>query len=222
MKFKDWNIKGKQKNPTLKYSIDGYLFESDKHIMEYVPSLKDYEIRNRIQSNKPIYRHWFKLKTPIKNMSCEEVENSLIDCKIRMECPIIRCEGIEFHSTNEAGEYFNVSAERIRQKLLSIDWSDYVYLYDKDTSNLVSFKNLNNRTPKVPKVPKRRLTNIEKLEKQKLAYEGYKIKYKEKYYQNLEENRKIARERYYINLEENRERAKESTRRRRERIKLSK
>jgi DNA modification methylase len=59
IKYKDWQIIGNETNPILKYSIDGYLFESVIHIAKYV-GLSESEIRSRISSNSLIYSHWIK------------------------------------------------------------------------------------------------------------------------------------------------------------------
>ena len=39
------------------------------------------------------------------------------ECGLELEKPIIDIEGNSFYSLKEAGEYLNISAERVRQKL---------------------------------------------------------------------------------------------------------
>jgi DNA modification methylase len=129
IKYKDWQVIGKETNPILKYSIDGYLFESVSHIMKYVP-LTESEIRKRIISNSSVYSHWFKLETPIVYVSYQENEKSLENCDIRCEIPIIECNGIQFYSLKEAGEHFGLSSERIRQKIVSPKFPTFFYISD--------------------------------------------------------------------------------------------
>ena len=82
--------------------------------------------RQYIESNNPTYRHWKKVEN-IK-LSYEEMENSWKK-NIRIKLPTINCEGIEFYSTEEAGNYFGLSGERIRQKIVSTNYPEYFYIY---------------------------------------------------------------------------------------------
>ena len=131
IKYKDWQIIGKETKPILKYSIDGYLFESAVHIAKYV-GLDESEIRNRISSNSQIYSHWIKLVTPVTDVSYDENENSLKDCDIRCEIPIIECNGIQFYSLKEAADYFGLSSERIRQKIVSPKYPTFFYISNNE------------------------------------------------------------------------------------------
>jgi hypothetical protein len=131
IKYKDWQIIGKETKPILKYSIDGYLFESAVHIAKYV-GLDESEIRNRISSNSQIYSHWIKLATPVTDVSYDENENSLKDCDIRCEIPIIECNGIQFYSLKEAADYFGLSSERIRQKIVSPKYPTFFYISNNE------------------------------------------------------------------------------------------
>ena len=131
IKYKDWQIIGKETNPILKYSIDGYLFESAVHIAKYV-GLDESEIRNRISSNSQIYSHWIKLATPVTDVSYDENENSLKECDIRCEIPIIECNGMQFYSLKEAADYFGLSSERIRQKIVSPKYPTFFYISNNE------------------------------------------------------------------------------------------
>ena len=53
----------------------------------------------------------------------------LWDLNIQLERAIISCEGQEFYSLKEAAEYFEVSSERVRQKLKDKKYLDWKYLY---------------------------------------------------------------------------------------------
>ena len=128
IKYKDWQIIGQETNPVLKISLDGYLFESPIQASQYV-DMSVGEIRNRIYSSNPLYRHWIQLEEPVTNISYTDHEKSLIECKIREQLTTISCEGIEFYSIKEAAQHFGVSDERVRQKLVNDDVKEYFYLY---------------------------------------------------------------------------------------------
>ncbi len=129
IKYKDWQIIGEETKPTLKISLDGYLFESPIHASQYI-DMSVGEIRNRIYSTNPLYRHWIQLEEPITDITYEDNDKKLEGCNIREQLTTISCEGIEFYSIKEAATHFNVSDERIRQKLVSSDYNEYKYLYE--------------------------------------------------------------------------------------------
>jgi hypothetical protein len=87
------------------------------------------EIRNRIYSSNPLYRHWVQLEEPITDISYEDHEKSLEGVVIREQLHTIQCEGIDFYSIKDAAQHFSVSDERIRQKLVSDEHPTYIYLY---------------------------------------------------------------------------------------------
>ncbi len=129
IKYKDWQIIGEETKPTLKISLDGYLFESPIHASNYI-NMSVGEIRNRIYSTNPLYRHWIQLENPITDISYEDNDKKLEGCKIREQLTTISCEGIEFYSIKDAANHFGVSDERIRQKLVNDDNKEYFYLYE--------------------------------------------------------------------------------------------
>jgi len=122
--YKDWQILGEETLPHIKYEVGGVPFETPKQISKLC-GLSESECRNRINSNNPIYRHW--IRTNSWNISYEEMEE-IWECGIELEKPTISCEGNQFYSIKEAGEFFNLSSERIRQKLKDKTHSDYFYL----------------------------------------------------------------------------------------------
>ena len=122
--YKDWQILGEETLPHIKYEVGGVPFETPKQISKLC-GLSESECRNRINSNNPIYRHW--IRTNSWNISYEEMEE-IWECGIELEKPTISCEGNQFYSIKEAGEFFNLSSERIRQKLKDKSYSDYFYL----------------------------------------------------------------------------------------------
>src|SRR6056300_723559 len=111
--YKDWQILGEETLPHIKYEVGGVPFENPKQISKLC-GLSESECRNRINSNNPIYRHW--IRTEGWNISYEEMEE-IWECGIELEKPIIKCEGNNFYSLNEAAEHFGISSERVRQKL---------------------------------------------------------------------------------------------------------
>jgi len=128
IKYKDWQIIGEETKPSLKISLDGVLFESPIQASQYI-DMNVGEIRNRIYSSNPLYRHWIQLEEPITDISYEEHEKSLKGCNIRFQLTTISCDGLEFYSIKDAGQHFNLSDERIRQKLVSNEHPNYIYLY---------------------------------------------------------------------------------------------
>ena len=123
-KYKEWQIIGEETKPTIKCEVDGIPFESPKQISNLV-GLSENECRYRVDSNNPIYRHW--KRTDEWDITYQEMQD-LWKGDIRLELPMISCDGMEFYSLNEAGEYFNISSERVRQKLNSDKYFNWIYL----------------------------------------------------------------------------------------------
>ena len=124
-KYKDWQIIGEETNPIIKYEIDGVPFENPKQVADKL-GITESEARNYFESNNPLYRHWKKVER--NDISYDDMFDEQTHSKIQLELPIIECEGLQFYSLKEAGEYFNCSDERIRQKLKSDKHTDYIYL----------------------------------------------------------------------------------------------
>jgi DNA modification methylase len=125
-KYKDWQIIGEETNPTIKYEIEGVPFENPKQVADKL-GITESEARNYFESNNPLYRHWKKVER--NDISYDDMFDEQTHSKIQLELPIIECEGLQFYSLKEAGEYFNCSDERIRQKLKSDKHTDYIYLF---------------------------------------------------------------------------------------------
>ena len=125
-KYKDWQIVGAETKPTIRYEVDGIPFETPKQIAELIGGdFSEQRARNFIDSGNLKYRHW--KKTDEWDITYDEMEK-LWNCKIRIELPIISCEGIEFYSLLEAANHFKCSDERIRQKLKSDKYLDFLYI----------------------------------------------------------------------------------------------
>ena len=125
-KYKDWQIVGAETKPTIRYEVDGIPFETPKQIAELIGGdFSEQRARNFIDSGNLKYRHW--KKTDEWDITYDEMEK-LWNGTIRIEVPIISCEGMEFYSLLEAANHFKCSDERIRQKLKSDKYLDFVYI----------------------------------------------------------------------------------------------
>ena len=125
-KYKDWQIVGAETKPTIRYEVDGIPFETPKQIAELIGGdFSEQRARNFIDSGNLKYRHW--KKTDEWDITYDEMEK-LWNSTIRIEVPIISCEGIEFYSLLEAANHFKCSDERIRQKLKSDKYLDFLYI----------------------------------------------------------------------------------------------
>jgi DNA modification methylase len=126
-KYKEWQIIGEETNPNIKYEVDGVPFENPKQIAELIGGdMTESIARNYIESNNPKYRHW--KKTDGWDITYEEMQD-LWDNNIRLELPIISCDGKQFYSIIDAATFFGCSDERIRQKLKSDKHTDFIYLF---------------------------------------------------------------------------------------------
>ena len=126
-KYKEWQIIGEETKPDIKYEVDGIPFENPKQIAELIGGdMSESMARNYIESNNPKYRHWKKVDG--WDITYEEMQD-LWERNITLELPIISCDGNEFYSIIEAADYFGCSDERIRQKLKSEKYTDYIYLF---------------------------------------------------------------------------------------------
>lgn len=125
-KYKDWQIVGAETKPTIRYEVDGIPFETPKQIAELIGGdFSEQRARNFIESGNLKYRHW--KKTDEWNITYEEMEDKWGE-NIRIELPVISCEGIEFYSLLDAANHFKCSDERIRQKLKSDKYMDFFYI----------------------------------------------------------------------------------------------
>ena len=126
-KYKEWQVIGEETNPKIRYEVDGVYFESPKQISDLLKGeITEQVARQYIESNNPLYRHWKRVDDI--NITYEQMEN-IWNNKIRIELPIIECEGLQFYSTEDAGKHFGLTGERIRQKVVSDSYVDYFYIY---------------------------------------------------------------------------------------------
>jgi hypothetical protein len=126
-KYQDWQIIGQETKPNIRYSVDGIPFESPKQIADLIGGdFTEAIARSYINSTNPIYRHWKREEG--WDITYEEMYNLQLDDSIYIEKPIISCEGKEFLSYRDAARYFGLSDERIRQKVKSDKYKDWVSL----------------------------------------------------------------------------------------------
>ena len=126
-KYKEWQIIGEETKPDIKYEVDGIPFENPKQVAELIGGdMSESMARNYIESNNPKYRHWKKADG--WDITYEQMQD-LWEKNIRLELPIISCDGKEFYSIIDAANFFGCSDERIRQKLKSEKHTDYIYLF---------------------------------------------------------------------------------------------
>jgi DNA modification methylase len=126
-KYKEWQIIGEETKPDIKYEVDGIPFENPKQVAELIGGdMSESMARNYIESNNPKYRHWKKADG--WNITYEQMQD-LWEKNIRLELPIISCDGKQFYSIIDAANHFGCSDERIRQKLKSEKHTDYIYLF---------------------------------------------------------------------------------------------
>jgi len=129
-KYKEWQIIGNVTRPSIQNEVDGVPFESVQQIVNLIGGDFSKSMANtRIHSNSSNYRHWKSVNPSDYNISYEEMDQLQIDSTIRLILPVIICNTIDFYSLQEAADYFNVSAERIRQKLKSESFPEFKYLY---------------------------------------------------------------------------------------------
>ena len=126
-KYKDWNILGLTKKPDIQFEIDGALFQSPSQIVNVLGNVSEKNVRVWVDSKSKNWTHWKKVSSGDYDVSYDEMEHTW-NTAIRFELNTIKCEGIEFTTIKEAALYFNLSAERIRQKIVSDKYDDYIYL----------------------------------------------------------------------------------------------
>jgi DNA modification methylase len=126
-KYKEWQVIGEETNPKIRYEVDGVYFESPIQISNLLKGeITEQVARQYIESNNPLYRHWKRVDGI--DITYETMEN-MWNNKIRIELPIIECEGLQFYSTIDAGKHFGLTGERIRQKVVSDSYPNYFYIY---------------------------------------------------------------------------------------------
>lgn len=128
-KYKEWQIIGEETHPKIRYEVSGMPFENPKQIADLIGGgIGESVVRNYIDSNNPIYRDWKRVDETKWDITYEEMQ-SLWEADITLTLPIISCEGKDFYSQSDASEFFNISTERVRQKLKSDKYPNWKYLF---------------------------------------------------------------------------------------------
>jgi hypothetical protein len=128
-KYKEWQIIGNETKPVICYELDGIPFESPLQIVDVLGGkFTESEIRNMIDSNNPIYRAWKRVDKTQWDIGYNEMER-LWTKEIRLSVPMIECDTHQFYSLKEAGDFFGISDERVRQKLKSDKYPQWKYLF---------------------------------------------------------------------------------------------
>jgi hypothetical protein len=128
-KYKEWQIIGEETKPTIRYEVSGIPFENPKQVAELIGGdITESMVRNYIDSNNPIYREWKRVDETKWDITYEEMQ-SLWEGDITLTLPIIQCEGKDFYSQKDAATYFGISDERVRQKLKSDKYPNWIYLF---------------------------------------------------------------------------------------------
>lgn len=128
-KYKEWQIIGEETKPKIRYEVSRIPFENPKQIVDLIGGdMSENNVRNYIDSNNPIYREWKRVDETKWDITYEEMQ-SLWEGDITLTLPTISCEGKDFYSQKDAAIYFGISDERVRQKLKSDKYSNWIYLF---------------------------------------------------------------------------------------------
>lgn len=128
-KYKEWQIIGEETKPTIRYVVSGIPFESPKQIVDLIGGdITESMVRNYINSNSGNWRHWIKVEPEMWDITYDEMQK-LWEGDIHFEIPVIECDGIQFLSQKDAAIHFGISVERVRQKLNSDKYPNWIYLF---------------------------------------------------------------------------------------------
>jgi len=125
-KYRNWNLTGVNKKPSIKIDIDGLLFESIPHCLG-VMNIDESILRSRVYSRKPEWSHWRETDI-INSMEYSEVEETWSK-EPRLELHTIECEGITYIDAKHAAERLGVTPTRINQKIKDNKYPDYFKIY---------------------------------------------------------------------------------------------
>ena len=131
-KYKDWQIIGEETRPEIKYVVCDIPFESPQQVTELVEDVSEQQCRNMFESNNPKFRHWKRVEPKDWNLSYKEMEElwDLSDKAggLHIFSETIQCGGKKYISIHEASKDLNLSGERVRQKIKSEKYKDWIYL----------------------------------------------------------------------------------------------
>ena len=131
-KYKDWQIIGEETRPEIKYVVCDIPFESPQQVTELVEDVSEQQCRNMFESTNPKFRHWKRVEPKDWNLSYREMEElwDLSDKAggLHIFSETIQCGGKKYISIHEASKDLNLSGERVRQKIKSEKYKDWIYL----------------------------------------------------------------------------------------------
>ena len=131
-KYKDWQIIGEETRPEIKYVVCDIPFESPQQVSELLDDVHEQQCRNMFESNNPKFRHWKRVEPTDWNLSYKEMEElwDLSDKAggLHIFSETIQCGDKKYISIHEASKDLNLSGERVRQKIKSEKYKDWIYL----------------------------------------------------------------------------------------------
>ena len=131
-KYQNWQIIGEETRPEIKYVISDIPFESPLQASELFGELSEQQCRNYFESKSKKFRHWKRVKSKDWNISYKEMEElwDLSDKAggLSIYSETIQCGDKKFISTHEAGKELGLSGERVRQKIKSDKYKDWICL----------------------------------------------------------------------------------------------
>ena len=131
-KYKDWQIIGEETRPEIKYVVCDIPFESPQQVSELVEDVSEQQCRNMFESNNPKFRHWKRVEPTDWNLSYREMEElwDLSDKAggLHIFSETIQCGDKKYISIHEASKDLKLSGERVRQKIKSEKYKDWIYL----------------------------------------------------------------------------------------------
>jgi hypothetical protein len=131
-KYKDWQIIGEETRPEIKYVVCDIPFESPQQVSELLDDVHEQQCRNMFESKNPKFRHWKRVEPTDWNLSYKEMEElwDLSDKAggLHIFSETIQCGDKKYISIHEASKDLKLSGERVRQKIKSEKYKDWIYL----------------------------------------------------------------------------------------------
>ena len=131
-KYKDWQIIGEETRPEIKYVVCDIPFESPQQVSELLDDVHEQQCRNMFESKNPKFRHWKRVEPTDWNLSYREMEElwDLSDKAggLHIFSETIQCGDKKYISIHEASKDLKLSGERVRQKIKSDKYKDWIYL----------------------------------------------------------------------------------------------
>jgi len=131
-KYKDWQIIGEETRPEIKYVVCDIPFESPQQVSDLLDDVHEQQCRNMFESNNPKFRHWKRVEPTDWNLSYKEMEElwDLSDKAggLHIFSETIQCGDKKYISIHEASKDLKLSGERVRQKIKSDKYKDWIYL----------------------------------------------------------------------------------------------